>query len=63
MPDDCLNMVCIGGPSEGLLKSLNKSNMLQQFQEVFDNFVKEGIFQELTKEEMKAKNYSSADEI
>ena len=40
--------------SQGLLKSLNKSNMLQQFQEVFDTFVKEGIFQELTKEEMKA---------
>ena len=40
--------------SQGLLKSLNKSNMLQQFQEVFDKFVKEGIFQELTNEEMKA---------
>ena len=39
--------------SQGLLKSLNKSNMLKQFQEVFDKFVSEGIFQELTKQEMK----------
>ena len=39
--------------SQGLLKSLNRSKMLEQFQEVFDNFVKEGIFQELTKDDMK----------
>ena len=39
--------------SRGLLKSLNKNNMLEQFQGVFQNFVNEGIFQELTKEDMK----------
>ena len=38
--------------SRSLLRSLNKSNMLEQFQQVFHNFVKEGIFQELTKEDM-----------
>ena len=38
--------------SEGLLKSLKKTNMLHQFQQVFDKFVQLGIFVELSKEEM-----------
>ena len=35
-----------------MLRSLQKTGMMEQFQEVFENFIKEGIFVELTKEEM-----------
>ena len=38
--------------SQRLLRSLQKTGMMEQFQEVFENFIKEGIFVELTKEEM-----------
>ena len=52
-PPHLKNEVQARKASQNLLKSLNKSGMLQQFQEVFKKFVEEGIFNELTKEDMR----------
>ena len=40
--------------SRGLLKTLNKTSMLQEFQKVFDSFVQDGIFKEIPKSELES---------
>ena len=40
--------------SRGLLKTLNKTSMLQDFQKVFDSFVQDGIFKEIPKSELES---------